>query len=123
MTVAFGVVAVLVNVFLRNGKQAWRILEESAVGRCGTVVELLVTVAFGSSVCSNSICYLIEVHQGKRRQHLMSIFIAFMGTLSGGLNIAGLAPTYYNEAAGWTYVSSLSRASRGGPPLVSQPGC
>lgn len=109
MTAAFFVAAVLINVVLRDNKQTYAVLEESAMGSTTVVVEFVVTVAFGSSVCSNCICYLLEVHKGKKRQHLMSIFVAFIACLSGLLNITGWSPTYYNEAAGWTYVSHTLR--------------
>ena len=78
MTAAFFVAAVLINVVLRDNKQTYAVLEESAMGSTTVVVEFVVTVAFGSSVCSNCICYLLEVHKGKKRQHDDMVWQAFI---------------------------------------------
>lgn len=124
MLAVFTLAVVLINVLLPDGKQAFRIYEESALGRHATTVDLLVTVSFGSSVCSNSICYFIEVHRGKKRQHLMSIFVATLATASGVLTMMGLSPTYYNERADWMYVShTLPCISWSATPLATCSVC
>jgi hypothetical protein len=75
------------------------------------IVELMSTIAFGTAVFNNSVCYCVEIHTGKKRQHLMSIFVAACSCSCGMLTLTGISPSYYNVNAGITYGPELPHSS------------